>query len=46
MLPLDEIELLKHEIEAKTKLNLLEAYKLALWIYRRDNPGFNDEVMA
>ena len=44
MLPLDEIELLEHEIEAKTKLNLLEAGKLAKWIYKYEHP--DNEVMA
>ncbi len=46
MLPDDAITILKENIEKETKLNVIEAYKLAVWIYNNEHPGFNDEVLA
>lgn len=43
---ISEIESLIWEIRAKTNLNTMEATRLALWIYRRDHPEFNDEALA
>lgn len=46
MLPLDAISILQKQIEATTKLNVLEAYKLAVWIYKSEHDDFSDECLA
>jgi len=47
MIPIDnDLEKLAEDIMRKTPLNYAEAMKLAVWIYCKEHPGFNDETLV
>jgi hypothetical protein len=41
-----EIELLIWKIYSNTKLDMMEATRLALWLYKKEHPKFDDECLA
>jgi hypothetical protein len=44
--PETEILRLAREIQLKTKLDFMQAVMLAEFIYRKEHPGFNDEMLV
>lgn len=44
--PSTEIVSLAREIQRKTCLNWSESLKLAIWVYTREHPGFNEEALV